>query len=93
MKINYNNKNITINFNLLKVEKDDFSLYNILNELIINGILYPEKNYHIVDFEYFNSYNSIDEFSFRKLGFPDYYKFDIYLSHKGSGLKYSKSTI
>tara|TARA_B110000238_G_scaffold200706_1_gene251919 strand:- start:306 stop:3524 length:3219 start_codon:yes stop_codon:yes gene_type:complete len=86
MKINYNNKNITINFNLLKVEKDDFSLYNILNELIINGILYPEKNYHIVDFEYFNSYNSIDEFSFRKLGFPDYYKFDIYLSHKGSGL-------
>ena len=86
MKINYNNKNIELDFELLKVEKDNFSLYNILNELIINGIVYPLNGKHVVDFEHFNSFDNIDEFSYRELGFPDYYKFDIYLSHQGSGL-------
>ena len=86
MKINYNNKNIELDFELSKVEKDNFSLYNILNELIINGIVQPFNGKYVIDFEHFNSFNSIDEFSYTKLNFPDYYKFDIYLSHSGSGL-------
>ena len=86
MKIKYNNKNIELDFDLLKIEKEDFSLYNILNELIINGILHSLNEKHIIDFEHFTFPESIDEFSYSKLGFPDYYKFDIYLSHLGSGL-------
>ena len=59
MKINYNNKNIELDFELSKVEKDNFSLYNILNELIINGIVQPFNGKYVIDFEHFNSFNSI----------------------------------
>lgn len=95
IKINYHNDYIELYYetpqgDLLEFEHwlsvmDDPIYFNILNDLIVNGIanLIDSKRILI----YYEDIAQIDNFEYKALGFPEQYPYDIFLDISGGGLR------
>ena len=95
IKQKYNTKNIELfneyaNGSLLEFEDwlteiDNPTVFNVINDLIVNGTASIEEN-KIVSILYDDLYQ-LDEFEYSILKLPEPYPFDIFIDITGSGLK------
>lgn len=64
---------------------DDTTLFNVINDLLVNGVISISDSNKVVLF--YDDLERLDKFEYENLKLPKAYPFDIYIDILGSGLK------